>query len=288
MTSAIGSARDDDAPLLLNKIVAAHAAGLARRGKYHAAEELIQPVIASGAASPQLLDLMARIRVQQGRVDEAAALWREALSKDAGNAGFRAALDCVSRNQHPAAKRVAWGMGLVFGAALLLTSIGIAFRPHARQTILSNPPALRPIGKPILLNPAPFRSPYTTSDVQAESVKIAFTQPVFAHDVRLTAYGRLALADLAERLHAFAPGVELTIIGKTDGVPARKAGRYSDNSVLGMLRALAAYNQLRRHIPDLTVPKLAAESSGAPETGTPEPKQRTVEIVLTVPAKAGR
>jgi hypothetical protein len=121
--------------------------------------------------------------------------------------------------------------------------------------------------------------------MQAESVKIGFTQPVFAHDVRLTAYGRLALADLAEKLHAFAPAVELTIIGKTDGLPVRKAGQYSDNSVLGMLRALAAYNQLRRHLPELTVPKLAAESSGSPETGTPEPKHRTVVILLTVPPR---
>ena len=265
--------------LLLNEVVAAHAAHLARSGKYAAAEELIQPAIALGSATAQLLDLLARIRVRQGRVADAAELWRQALANDPGNARARAAFDRVSRDRHPAAKRITI-VSVLFAAALLLPGFAITRGRHVGETIRSTPAAHTRIAVMSLPDPVDFRSQYTTAEVRGESIQIGFARAVFAHNARLTASGKLALADLAKRLRPFHERLDLAIIGKTDGVPVRKPALYSDNSILGLHRALAIYNELRESMPDLATPKLSAEqSTGA--AAMRDAKERTAIILLT-------
>jgi tetratricopeptide (TPR) repeat protein len=278
MTSA-GQIAEDCPELLLNEIVAAHAARLARAGRYAAAEELIQPAVASRAAAPELLDLLARIRVQQGRAGDAAELWTEALAKDPANANARAALDCLVRNPHPAARRITI-VSVLFAAALLVPDFAITRGRHVNERIRSNPPSHTSVPAASLPDLVSFRSQYTTSEVRGESIQIGFARPVFAHNTRLTALSKLALADFAKRLRPFQDRLDLTIIGKTDGLPVRKPGPYSDNSVLGLLRAIAIYNELRGSIPDLALPKLSAEQSAG--AAMREAKERTATILLTV------
>ena len=279
MTSA-GQIGEHCPDVLLNEIVAAHAARLARAGRYAAAEELIQPAIASRPAAPELLDLLARIRVQQGRAGDAAELWTEALAKDPGNTAFQAALKCVARNPCPAAKRIKF-VCVLFALTLLLSGFEITRGRHVNERITSDPPKRTASPAVSLPDPAEFRSRYTTSEVRGESIEIGFVRPVFARNARLTALSKLALADLAKKLRPFDHRLDLAIIGKTDGLPVRKQGRYSDNSVLGLHRALAIYNELRGFIPDLGIPTLSAEqSTGA--AGIREAKERTAIILLTV------
>jgi tetratricopeptide (TPR) repeat protein len=278
MTSA-GKIAADAPHRLVNEMVAAHATSLARRGRYAEAEELILPATASGSETPELLDLLARIRVQQGRADDASELWRQALAKDPANIKARAALDCLARNPHPAAKRITI-VSVLFAAALLLPGFAITRGRHVSEKIRSNPATHARIQVSNLPDPDYFRSQYTSSEVGGESIQIGFARPVFAHNTRLTASGKLALADLAKRLRPFHERFDLAIIGKTDGVPVRKPALYSDNSILGLHRALAIYNELREWIPDLAIPKLSAEqSTGAAAMG--DAKERTAIILLT-------
>jgi tetratricopeptide (TPR) repeat protein len=277
-------ARDGEAKRLLTDMVAAHAAALARRGKYHDAEELIEPIIATGEARAELVDLMARIRVQQGRVDEAIVLWRTALAADGANAKFRAALDSLARNRHPARRRITWVIGLTLGAAIALTGLGLEVSRRAGHGVTLNTSS-HPVVQPSALpDSAPFRSQYTKAEIQGDSIRIGFTQPLFREGVQLTPYGQRALADLSERLRPFASTVEIAIIGKTDGVRVRKPGRYSDNSVLGLLRAIAVYNQFRSHIADLPLPRVAAESTDGSSGITRQAQHRTAAVLLRFPA----
>lgn len=284
MTPEPTVARDGGAKRLLTDVVATHAAALARRGKYHDAEELIQPIIAAGEARAELVDLMARIRVQQGRVDEAIALWRTALAEDGANAKFRAALDSLAHNRHPARRRITWAIGLTFGTVMALTGIGPELGRRASHRVTLNTSLHPVVQRSASPDSAPFRSQYTTAEIQGHSVRIGFAQPLFQEGVQLTPYGQRALADLSERLRPFASTVEITIIGRTDGVRVRKAGRYSDNSVLGLLRAIAVYNQFRSHIADLRFPRVAAESTDGSSGKTRQAQHRTATVLLSFPA----
>lgn len=81
-----------DLDALLASVVRDRAAMLARQGQLAAAGELLAAVAGDPGAQPSVLDLLARVRAQQGRLDEAAALWRQALVADPGNQHYRRAL----------------------------------------------------------------------------------------------------------------------------------------------------------------------------------------------------
>ncbi len=277
--------RQSDAQRLVDDLIVAHAAAMARLGRYDEAEGLIQPLVEAEPARAEILDLIARIRVRQGRVDDALNLWRQAIEKDGTNSKYRAAVEVLARNRHPARRRLSWAIGLALGTVLLLSGIGALVGRRATNTARTYRAARTGAKPPLLLRPGHFSSKYTVSDMQGESVKIGFTLPLFAHDARLTANGKRAIADLSARLKPFAQSGQITIVGKTDGIPVRKAGRYSDNSVLGMLRAIAVYNELRGHLSNLTAPRVAADPASPSMPGNKQLQLRTVIVLLTVAAK---
>lgn len=85
--------RDQDAAgaqALAGEIRLARAASLARAGQYEQAAALL--VGYDGAA---MLDLLGRIRAQQGRMAEARELWSRAVRQEPGNPTYRAARDRV-------------------------------------------------------------------------------------------------------------------------------------------------------------------------------------------------
>lgn len=72
-------------------------------------------------------------------LSDAAELWTAALAKDPANTAFRAALDCVNRNPHAAAKRVKF-VCVLFALILLLSGFQIIRGRHVSETISSDPP----------------------------------------------------------------------------------------------------------------------------------------------------
>jgi tetratricopeptide (TPR) repeat protein len=69
---------DRDSASFLQQLFVSRASDLARLGAYDAAEQLIGQLIARDP-SADALDLLARIRAQQGRLDEAKLLWTRAM-----------------------------------------------------------------------------------------------------------------------------------------------------------------------------------------------------------------
>lgn len=101
-----------------NQIRMVFAAELAATGAYLRAETLLIGPRTNGP-SPQELDLLARIYVQQARYSEARASWKEALSADPDNEEYRAALACLGEHQERLLMRDRITMGLYVFMALM-------------------------------------------------------------------------------------------------------------------------------------------------------------------------
>src|SRR5688572_6058823 len=100
----------------LGQLLQARAVELARAGHYASAEALLADM-PDRDASASAVDLLARIRAQQGRLSEADSLWRQALRLDPGNDTFRAGLERVHALQ--AGGRIPWD-GIAIGVSMLV------------------------------------------------------------------------------------------------------------------------------------------------------------------------
>ena len=81
------------------------AALLARKGEYVEAENLLEPLCNSDNLRIEIIDLLAKIYVQQDKIEQAQALWLKALQNDPSNIHLLSALRiCAyytkSRSEH--------------------------------------------------------------------------------------------------------------------------------------------------------------------------------------------
>lgn len=90
----------------------------ARAGNYEKAERILAGLIGDGLVSPDVLDLQARIRAQQGHYREAEALWARAEDLDPSNPEYAEARRRVQTVQ----RRPAWLAAPIFW----ITALGMA------------------------------------------------------------------------------------------------------------------------------------------------------------------
>ena len=69
-----------------------HAGDLARRGDLLQAENLMGTLSETDSSRIEVIDLLAKIYAQQGKIDQAQALWLKALQRDPYNIHFLSAL----------------------------------------------------------------------------------------------------------------------------------------------------------------------------------------------------
>lgn len=79
-------------PQLMVTDTLAHAAALARKGDLLQAENLIISLSDSGKSRIEAIDLLAKVYAQQGKTDQAQALWLKALQRDPSNIHYLSAL----------------------------------------------------------------------------------------------------------------------------------------------------------------------------------------------------
>jgi len=82
---------------LSQSVALSRAALLARRGRLARAEALLLPLAADPQAPAAALDLLARVYAQQGRLEQAQAMWVRAVEKAPADPRYRAALDLCAR-----------------------------------------------------------------------------------------------------------------------------------------------------------------------------------------------
>lgn len=94
--SQSGTKRNGPRSQLLESVTFALAAFLARKGELKQAEALLLPLANEPEAQIDTLDLLAKVYAQQGKMEEARALWLRALQKEPSSAHFlRALLNCA-------------------------------------------------------------------------------------------------------------------------------------------------------------------------------------------------
>jgi len=69
-----------------------HAALLARKGDLLQAENLLKTLSDGDSSRIEVIDLLAKVYAQQGKTDQAQALWLKALQRDPANIHFLSAL----------------------------------------------------------------------------------------------------------------------------------------------------------------------------------------------------
>lgn len=124
------------AAALLRQVTLSQAIRLAREGNYSAAEEILSALLGTGEPEAVTLDLLARIRAQQGAHLDAASLWRKVQQLDPRHLGAAAGLERLRAAQ----RRPVWLQPLsVLGAGLAaIVCIGFVLMWQARRQNASN------------------------------------------------------------------------------------------------------------------------------------------------------
>ncbi len=95
------------------------AAVLARKGELSQAEILLTPLIESNTPRIETMDLLAKIYAQQGRIDQAQALWLKASQQEPSNLHFLTALRLCAYYKKPRIQQfVLLHSGLLFAVCL--------------------------------------------------------------------------------------------------------------------------------------------------------------------------
>jgi flagellar motor protein MotB len=113
--------------------VLAKASELARSGRWEQAEDLLRQWPSEGPVPNAALDLLARIRAQQGRLFEAEALWTQASAADPGNERYKAALRRIARTRQSAGQRMPLAI-LALSLGILVGAVTVAFAARGRMS----------------------------------------------------------------------------------------------------------------------------------------------------------
>jgi flagellar motor protein MotB len=276
----------DGATLLhttLSHIMLSKAAILAREGRYAAAESMINDLVSGEAAITPALDLMARIRAQQGRLFEATDFWKRALEAAPENDAYRAGLRRIERILN----RPMWaGTILPFAAAVLALAtiwfVGIVCRnqveglraaflnvaaetvrtasqtfpkpdpPPTQQDVATIPeiPKTHASDTPTVQTAVPLRQialdvPGATVRTQETALVVQFNEGLFRSAANLTPEAEDTLSVLAQQIKPHASQVTVLVIGCTDASPVPEGWIFPDNVALGTARAVAVVDFLR-------------------------------------------
>ncbi|HSL81269.1 MAG TPA: tetratricopeptide repeat protein, partial [Thermoanaerobaculia bacterium] len=223
--------------------VVAGAAELARKGRYAEAEGFLRERLAAGKTEPAVLDLLARIAAQRGRLREAEEQWQRAASLDPGNESYRAGLRRLARLQR---RRVRWpwlalarlGVAVAAVALVLLAGWGVVPRPGAVQApepasaaagqadvaalaerlerIEQLAPAANPAGTAAAPPELRLDLPGVTLRPDGPALVATFDDGLFGGGDRLGTRGRELLTALGRALEPHARTITVSVTGHAD------------------------------------------------------------------------
>ncbi len=244
-------------------IVLSRATELAREGRYEDAECLLEALLPAGLPTPAL-DLLARIRAQQGRLAEAKALWLQMSQVNPGDTGARAALDRIDKME---ARKTLRGPSALLG------------RPDDKRSSSDTETAItkRPADTSEQLR---ARVPGAVFQKLADQVVVTFEFSLFSGpDAQLEHRAKLVLSTLGWQLEPYVGKIAIEVVGQPDALPQGADELPRDVSAIGMARAGAVFN----HLIDTTKLQarmftlrtgenfLWADNTDSPDGNTPSP-----------------
>jgi type VI secretion system protein ImpK len=237
---------------LLQQVLLLRSVALARAGHYDAAEQLLSQLKRAGTPVAAL-DLLARIRAQQGRLAEAEKLWIQATEFDPSNDTYAAALRRIARRQ----RRPTWLSilaGLVLGGVLVILGLELLGGRGPREAV--NPPMtpndISPASTGVPTGTEPSVPPQLNihlvgvqAKAEGSEVVVTFTSGLFLQRSTLTPDARELLGRLAKQLEPMGSRLTIRVVGHTDDTTPPPGFRYPDNTALGLARAMAVAEHLR-------------------------------------------
>lgn len=258
----------DAIPHLVERVMIARAAQLARSGAYAAADQLM-----AGLSSAAALDLRARMRAQQGLLSDAEQFWQLAARLEPEQPAYRDGLRRIAQLQRRPAlwllltARVA---AVILGLAMLLIVVqrlgrngagvrvdpvagaaraATAGTPGASGAIVASPPGLDLAIDGVTVTP------------EGADLVARFAAGLFDHGVSLRPGAHDRIAALARGIAGSGGSLRVRVIGHTDDVPLRPGSAYADNVALGFARALLVAEHMRAA--GVPAAAIAVESVGA-------------------------
>jgi type VI secretion system protein ImpK len=280
---------------LLHQVTLARAADLARAGHYSEAEPLLSEAVGEDQAMPAALDLLARIRAQQGRLLEAEALWTRACQLDPTNEAYRAGLHRIANMQRRPvwlAFLSPWLVGLVVVGIIIATGLFVRnslseWRASFQSELAGITAAQEAItsqrqGKPPDVT---LKIPGVSLRTEGDEIIVIFDSGLFARGTALNPEAKALLTELGHELEPYVGRIALRVIGHTDDVPMPAEREYRDNIALSLARAVAVVEQLRA---TSRLPAVMFSTSGLGErlapyvNDTPENRARNRTVVIRI------
>lgn len=246
--------------LVLN-LLSVQAAELARAGRYEAAESLLSPMSNAIQDSALCLDLLARIRAQQGAFSEAEALWMKAAQLSPADSKYDHALHRIAKARR-SPRYYAYGRVIALsGFAFLFFAVAVigVWKLGHRPASQAADPALKAVlpQNPLSRMPAPIEPKASSLEsylrLDGVSTKkfgneyvLTFTSGLFSRGVRLRPRARNILTTLAIRLESHPDDISIQIVGFTDDLVPPSDKSY-ENATLALRRALVVAEYMRRN-----------------------------------------
>ncbi len=287
------------------------ASQLAAIGYYQAASSLLD-TFKEDETSIEVHLLRAKILAQQGKFEEAINRWQKVLKKDPKNQGALEGIKKASRlKSRPASKLflrakilyvfiflIFVGLVAIFSYLVGRGSVNVEKmasqemvklqEQQTQQIILKIDKKLQPLVN--INKPTPpeieINVPGIIKRIDGNHVVLIFENGLFDNGANILKPGaKHVLSLLGRQLRPYISKVLLRIIGHTDDLPLPAGSNYPDNESLGLARAAAVVDELRRtsHLPANMFYATAAGESYSPypnDTRENRMKNRTVEMQI--------
>lgn len=278
-----------DSQRLAVEVVLARTQALARSGHLDTAADVLTGTEALHGSGIRPLDLLARIRAQQGRYAEAAALWERVLELEPRSASARAGREAALNMSAPRRR-----LRFVALVAILPTIVALGVVPlligraHGpRPPVTTRAVAPGALRGAAMASTAPAwtlgRVAGWTTRSSSSSVEVYPQAALFSRGTHLLPRGGRMLDSLAAAVRGIS-GVEIDIQGLTDPLSVRRGASFRDNEELATRRAAAVAEYLVR------TGGLSGDAMrirrGRPRAASVQ--ERGAMIELTQPAAAGR
>ncbi len=275
--------------VFLQRIALWRATDLARRGRYDEAETPLQELVQPGQVLPEVWDLFARVKAQQGRLAEAAAMWKQAARVDPGNEVYEAGLRRIAQiERHRKGRPIVLTVGI--GVALVVFVGIITWKSWDRGKRKESSPLNLSQNEPVTSGTVQaakldLRAPGVVIHSEANALVATFEAGVFSQGTSLTPEARTALTTLGRQLEPYSDRISVVVTGHADNIPVPEWLPYRDNIDLGYRRAIAVIDHLRASA-QLPSSAFAARSLGKYGTpydhATPESRVRNRTVIIRI------
>ena len=248
----------------------AESAELARSGNYGQAEGLLKTVM-DWQKSALALDLMARICVQQGKVEDAAQYWESAIKLSPSNLSYQSGLEYATKLKRPISnisRVLTWVLGISVLLALIFVFTLVSKQASKQEpsSIVSNNAQISTLQSQVLglyhapmievtstIVPTATFVPTSTPNGLAEisitvsglktanygdAVIVYPEKEMFVYTWSLTPDARTMITELGHQLEPYAARISITLVGFAQ---ASEQSQYFD---VGLTRSTVVYGLL--------------------------------------------